>query len=116
MNLIQSKKLPKVLFIVIALFVFLTAIATPTYAAADVSSAIKSTWDAAAEQIKSVTNDVIFPAVDLVLAILFFVKLATSYFDYKKHGQFEFTGAAILFFGLIFSLTAPLYIWQILGI
>ncbi len=37
------------------------------------------------------------------------------YFEYKKHGQFEFTPAAILFACLIFILTAPLYVWSIIG-
>ena len=32
-------------------------------------------------QIKTVTNNVIFPVVDCVLAILLFVKLAMAYFD-----------------------------------
>ena len=40
--------------------------------------------------------------------VLFFVKVGTAYFDYKKHGQFEFTAPAILFACLIFTLTAPL--------
>lgn len=50
----------------------------------------------------------------MILAILFFVKLGTAYFDYRKHGQFEFAAPAILFACLIFTLTAPLYIWTIL--
>lgn len=39
----------------------------------------------------------------------------TAYMDYRKHGQFEFTAPAILFACLLFSLTAPSYIWSILG-
>lgn len=66
-------------------------------------------------EIKTVVNNVVFPVVDMVLAILFFVKVGTAYFDYKKHGQFEFTASAILFACLIFTLTAPLYIWGIVG-
>lgn len=84
--------------------------------AGNVSSAIKETWTSASSQIKEVTNNVIFPIIDCVLAILLFVKLAMSYFEYKKHGEFEFTGAAILFFGLLFAMTAPLYIWNIIGV
>ena len=38
-----------------------------------------------------------------------------AYFDYRKHGQFEWTAPAILFACLVFTLTAPLYIWTILG-
>lgn len=84
------------------------------FAAGDVSTAIQSTWTAAQTQIKNVVNNVVFPAVDMILAILFFVKLATAYLDYRKHGQFEFTAPAILFGCLVFSLTVPLYIWTIL--
>ena len=36
--------------------------------------------------------------------------------EYRKHGQMEWAPIAILFAGLIFSLTAPTYIWNILGI
>ena len=46
----------------------------------------------------------------------FFAKLGTAYFDYRKSGQFEWTAPAILFACLVFTLTAPLYIWQIIGI
>lgn len=81
----------------------------------DVAGAIENTWNAAKTQIKSVVNNVVFPICDLVLAVLFFVKLGMSYFEYKKHGQFEITPAAILFACLIFMLTAPLYVWSIIG-
>ena len=50
-----------------------------------------------------------------ILAVLLFVKIATAYMDYRKHGQFEFVAPCILFACLIFTLTAPLYIWDILG-
>lgn len=81
----------------------------------DVAGAVEDTWAAAYAQIKQVTNNVIFPALDVILAILFFVKVGTSYFEYRKHGQFEFTAPCILFACLIFTLTAPLYIWNIVG-
>lgn len=89
--------------------------ATTVYAARDVSTAITSTWNSAKSQIKTVVNNVVFPVVDTILAVLFFVKIGTAYFDYRKHGQFEFAAPAILFACLIFTLTAPLYIWGIVG-
>jgi len=52
----------------------------------------------------------------MILAIAFFGKLAMAYFDYRKHGQFEWAGPVILFACLVFVLTAPLYIWDIVGI
>ena len=82
----------------------------------DVSGVIEQTWTSAATQIKTVVNSVVFPALDMILAVLLFVKLASAYMDYRKHGQMEWAPVAILFAGLIFSLTAPQYIWSILGI
>ena len=82
--------------------------------AADVASAIEGTWNTAKTQVQAVVNNVVFPVVDMILAILFFVKVGTSYFEYRKHGQFEFAAPCILFACLIFTLTAPLYIWTIL--
>ena len=104
------------ILLVIAVFVMITcAFSITAYAAGDVSGAIAATWNAAKGQVVSVTNNVIFPVVDMVLAIMFFVKLGTAYFDYRKHGQFEFAAPAILFACLIFTLTAPLYIWTIIS-
>ncbi len=119
MNRLKMSEWEKTLFlvaVVLLLSVLLTEPAWAAPAAGQVSTAIESTWKTAAAQIKNVTNNVIFPVVDCVLAILLFVKLAMSYFEYRKHGEFEFTPVAILFFGLVFALTAPTYIWSILGI
>ena len=80
-----------------------------------VSEAIEGTWDSASGEIRTVVDNVVFPAIDMILAIFFFAKLALSYFDYRKHGQFEWSAPAILFACLVFTLTAPLYIWTILG-
>lgn len=93
--------------------------AVPAFAAeatGDVAGAVEDTWNAARGQIKQVVNNVVFPIVDMILAILFFVKLSTAYFDYRKHGQFEFVAPCILFACLVFTLTAPLYIWDIIGL
>lgn len=99
-------------FTVVLLMIGLSAL--PVFATGDVSTAIQNTWTTAQTQIKNVVNNVVFPAVDMILTILFFVKLSMAYMDYRKHGQFEFTAPAILFACLVFSLTAPLYIWTIL--
>lgn len=107
-------KFIKILISIAVVVAMLTVSSLPAFAAGDVSSAIQSTWNSAQTQIKNVVNNVVFPAVDMILAILFFVKLATAYMDYRKHGQFEFMAPAILFGCLVFSLTAPLYIWTIL--
>ena len=81
----------------------------------DVAGAVEATWNTAKVQIKSVVNNVVFPVIDLVLAVCFFAKVGLTYMDYRKHGQFEWTPAAILFAALVFTMTAPLYIWGIIG-
>lgn len=101
--------------VVLTVLLVLTAIAVPVFAAGDVASAVESTWTTARTQIKSVVNNVVFPVLDLILAVFFFVKLGSAYFDYRKSGQFEWTAPAILFGCLIFVLTAPTYLWGILG-
>jgi hypothetical protein len=109
------KKKTMQLLLCITLVAAMTVMSSVTvFAAGDVATAIEQTWTAAQTQIKNVVNNVVFPVIDMILAILFFVKLGTAYFDYRKHGQFEFTAPAILFACLIFTLTAPLYIWTIL--
>jgi hypothetical protein len=110
----KLKRILPVLLVVLLLgcVLCMTAYAAPT---GDVAGAIQSTWNDASEQIKIVVNKVVFPAIDLILAVFFFAKLGTAYFDYRKHGQFEWAAPAILFACLVFTLTAPIYIWQILG-
>ena len=88
----------------------------PVYAKGDVAGAIEGTWTTASAQIKTVVNKVVFPAIDLILAVFFFAKLGTSYFVYRKLGLFEWAAPAILFACLVFTLTAPAYIWRVLGI
>ena len=110
----MNKKIVRVLLCVALVTVIISAFSMTAFAAGDVAGAIESTWNTAKEQVKTVVNNVVFPVVDMILAILFFVKVGTAYFDYRKHGQFEFTAPAILFGCLIFTLTAPLYIWTII--
>ena len=92
------------------------AVRVKTRHANRMAGAVESTWAAASGQIKTVVNNVVFPAIDMILAIFFFVKLGTEYFDYRKTSQFEWTAPAILFACLVFTLTAPLYIWDIVGV
>jgi len=110
------KKYKYLLFFVLTVALVCT-MSVGTFAAGtgDVAGAIEGTWNDASVQIKTVVNKVVFPAIDLILAVFFFAKVGTAYFDYRKHGQFEWSGPAILFACLVFTLTAPLYIWQILA-
>lgn len=106
----------KKIFIVLITIAVMTSICSLTaFADGDVAGAVESTWNSAKSQIKTIVNNVVFPVIDVILAILLFAKLGMLYSDYRKHGQIEWTAPAILFGCLIFTLTAPLYLWSIVG-
>ena len=110
-----KKRLTRILLCLAVMFMLVSITSMTAFAATgDVASAIEQTWTAAKQQVIDVVNNVVFPVVNMILAILFFVKVGTAYFDYRQHGRFEFTAPAILFACLIFTLTAPLYIWTII--
>ena len=114
----MKKTMKRILTMMLLLVVMVSVFAVPVFASettGNVSSAIQNTWEAAKGQVKDIVNNVVFPVIDMILAILLFVKIATCYMDYRQHGKFEFTAPAILFACLLFSLTAPSYIWSILG-
>ncbi|MGN0476128.1 MAG: DUF3852 family protein [Ruminococcus sp.] len=77
----KNKRLLKIALMCLLVAVMIGVSTIPVFAAGDVSSAIQSTWTKAQTQIKNVVNNVVFPVVDMILAILFFVKLGTAYFD-----------------------------------
>lgn len=110
----KNKRKLLAVFLISLLLLSLLSV-TALAATGDVAGAVENTWNDAKGQIKDVVNKVVFPVIDLILAVLLFVKIATSYMDYRKHGQFEWAPPAILLATLIFSLTCPLYIWDILG-
>ena len=111
----KKKRIVRELTTVCIMMLLVAFLAMPAFATGgNVSGAIEDTWNAAQGQIKDIVNNVVFPVIDMILAVLLFVKIATSYMEYRKHGQFDFTAPAILFACLLFSLTAPSYIWNIL--
>lgn len=113
----MKKRIVRMFTMACIIMLLVVCMAVPAFATSggNVSGAIEGTWNAAQGQIKDIVNNVVFPVIDMILAVLLFVKIATAYMDYRKHGQFEFVAPAILFACLLFSLTAPSYIWNILG-
>jgi len=112
--MLKSKKF-KFIFALLVCVVLMTIFTVSVFADGDVAGAVEGTWNTARGQVKTIVNNVVFPVIDLILAVFFFVKIGMAYFDYKKNGQFEWTAPAILFGCLIFTFTAPLYLWGILG-
>ena len=103
----MKKKSLRIILSLALCMIVMTSFSVTAFAAGDVAGAIEQTWNTAKGQVQTVVNNVVFPVIDMILAILFFVKVGTSYFEYRKHGQFEFAAPCILFACLIFTLTAP---------
>lgn len=104
------------IFMAVIMIVTMSAISLCAFADGDVAGAIEGTWSTASSQIKQVVNNVVFPIIDLLLAVFFFGKLGCAYFDYRRSGHFEWAAPAILFACLVFTLTAPMYIWTIINV
>lgn len=115
--MIMKKKVIRIISVVMIMIVAMTAMSICAFAeGGNVAGAIEGTWKSASGQIKQVVNNVVFPIIDVILAVFFFAKLSMSYFDYRKSGHFEWAAPAILFACLVFTLTAPTYVWTIINI
>jgi len=112
----MKKKIFKTISATIISIIVISAMSLCAFADGNVAGAIEGTWKSASGQIKQVVNNVVFPIIDLILAVFFFAKLGLAYFDYRKSGHFEWAAPAILFACLVFTLTAPMYIWTIINI
>ncbi len=113
----MKKKVIRIISVVMIMIVAMTAMSICAFAeGGNVAGAIEGTWKSASGQIKQVVNNVVFPIIDVILAVFFFAKLSMSYFDYRKSGHFEWAAPAILFACLVFTLTAPTYVWTIINI
>ena len=86
----MQKRMKRLLCFLAVVVLTVCLFTLPAAATGDVAGAVQSTWTSAQAQIKAIVNNVVFPVIDVVLVILFFVKVSTSYFEYRKHGQFEF--------------------------
>ena len=71
----------KWVLVLLAVFLLAGLLCVPAMAAGDVAGAVEQTWTDASGQIKTVVDSVVFPALSMVIAIAFFVKLAMAYFD-----------------------------------
>lgn len=90
------KKKWRRLFVCTALVALIfTGSAVPAFAAGDVAGAIEQTWNTAKGQIQTVVNNVVFPVVDMILAILFFVGDIFSGIGDAIGGVFDFLGEQI---------------------
>ena len=77
----MKKKMIRIISVAMIMIVAMTAMSVCAFADGNVAGAIEGTWKSASGQIKTVVNNVVFPIIDLVLAVFFFAKLGLAYFD-----------------------------------
>ena len=78
----MKKKMIRTLTTLMLVVLVVACMAVPAFATSgDVSGALESTWEAAKTQVQDIVNNVVFPVIDMVLAILLFTKIATTYMD-----------------------------------
>lgn len=69
----MKKRFTRVMVMAAVVVMMMAFMAIPAFAtsAGNVSGAIESTWNAAQGQVKDIVNNVVFPVIDMILAILF---------------------------------------------
>ena len=78
----MKKKTVKFIFMAIIMVAAMSVMSISAFAdGGNVANAIEGTWKSASGQIKQVVNNVVFPIIDVILAVFFFAKLSMSYFD-----------------------------------
>lgn len=94
----------------------LTVSATTSAAPTDVADVVENVASDALIQVKKIVNNVVFPVIDVILGVAMFVNAGLLYFNYKKGRELNFAPLIMLFAGLLITLTAPLYVWTIVGV
>lgn len=106
------KKLKKIIsFVTLTLAAMLMSIPC---SADTVSGTLTSIWGDIKGEVKTIANNIVFPACDVILAVLVIVFAVKAAINYRKGQDVELTGVIICVIILIFTLTAPLYIWNVL--
>lgn len=76
-QILKNKKV-KVIICLMIILIMLVLTMKQSYAAGDVSSVIQQAWKQMESQIKNIVNNVVFPVIDIILAVFFFAKLVGS--------------------------------------
>lgn len=91
----------------------------PAYAtnadSGNIAGVVNDIWADASGQIKTICNDVVFPALSWVCGVGFVISVIVAIFNYKKHHTVEVGWPIALLLGLLICLTAPTWVWTLVG-
>lgn len=71
--------------------------------------------DGIKEEIKGTVNNFVFPLIDAILLVVLIIQIVRTYKDWKEHGEIQYEKPLIIGVCLAVCLTAPLYMWAIIG-
>ena len=101
---------------IVSLFAILLC-PTAYAAGADVAGSATSAFDTYMKtQIKGIANGVIIPCIDGILLVVIIVKAIMLWQSYKKNGgEYDWHSLAVLGGCLVVALSAPLWMWTVIG-
>lgn len=92
------------------LFLFYSTVMT------SISGALQDAFTSTIQpEVKGIVNNVVFPIIDAVLIVVFIIRLVFVWRSYKQGHDFEWGALAILFVALVICLSAPTWIWSVIG-
>ena len=113
----KNQKTRRLFHCALLLVLTVSLLALPTYAAetGDIAGAVSSIWTNVSGQIKNICNTVVFPALSWVCGIGFVIAVVVAIFNYNKHHSVEVGWPIFLLIGLIVSLAASSWVWDLIG-
>lgn len=113
----KNQKIYRLIHCCLLLMLLVTMLAPPAYAASgDVAGVVSDIWKDASGQIKSICNNVVFPACSILCGVGFAISLILAAVNFKKHHTIEVGWPIALLIGLLFSLTAQTWVWNLVGL
>ena len=66
-------------------------------------------------EVKNVVNKFVFPLISAVLLVVLIIQIVRTYRDWKEHEEVRYEVPIIIGVCLAISITAPLFMWGIIG-
>jgi len=124
MNQLTQIRIPaktkRFLTLLVALTLLCSLFAITAYATTtnnDVAGGVTNAFDTYMKpQYKKIVNNVVFPIIDGIVAIIFVFKLIFAIVNYRKNtgAEFEWHSPALLFCALVIAATGPLWVWGLI--
>lgn len=114
----STRKIQKMLVLSMLIMVIAITFSIPAFASAtNVSGAVTTAFGTYMKpQIKAVANNVLLPGADAIVLVVMIVKGIMAGVSYKRNGgQFEWHLLAVLGGCLIFGVSAPFWVWGMIG-